>query len=136
MARVVLTTPRRLCARAAHDDRRPTRSAPNADEKDAPRLPDERGNNSACFTVEAGEHHAPPAPEMNGRLDVTATLAPGLTTADRCDRCGAQAYIRVRLESGGELLFCAHHGRAHLPKLHDVAAEIQDETDRLHGAEV
>ncbi|GAB49467.1 DUF7455 domain-containing protein [Mobilicoccus pelagius] len=64
---------------------------------------------------------------------MTATLAPALTTADRCDRCGAQAYIRVRLESGGELLFCAHHGRAHLPKLSDVAAEIQDETGRLHG---
>lgn len=72
---------------------------------------------------------------MNGRLDVTATLAPGLTTADRCDRCGAQAYIRVRLESGGELLFCAHHGRAHLPQLENVAAEIQDETGRLHGTD-
>ena len=32
-----------------------------------------------------------------------------LTTADRCDRCGAQAYVRITLRNGGELLFCAHH---------------------------
>lgn len=63
---------------------------------------------------------------------MTAALASNLTAADRCDRCGAQAYVRARLESGGELLFCAHHGRAHLPKLSDVAAEIVDESDRLH----
>jgi len=63
--------------------------------------------------------------------DVTTALAPTLTAADRCDRCGAQAYVRVRLTSGGELLFCAHHGREHLPKLQDLAIEIQDESDRL-----
>lgn len=27
-----------------------------------------------------------------------------LTTADRCDRCGAQAYVRITLRNGGELL--------------------------------
>jgi len=64
--------------------------------------------------------------------DVTTALAPTLTAADRCDRCGAQAYVRARLSSGGELLFCAHHGREHLPKLQHMTAEIQDETDRLH----
>ena len=32
-----------------------------------------------------------------------------LTAADRCDECGAQAYIRVELATG-ELLFCGHHG--------------------------
>lgn len=63
---------------------------------------------------------------------MTAALAASLTTADRCDRCGAQAYVRARLESGGELLFCAHHGRAHLPKLADVATEIVDESERLN----
>ena len=36
-----------------------------------------------------------------------------LTTADRCDRCGAQAYYRVTLNNGGELLFCAHHAHMH-----------------------
>ena len=63
--------------------------------------------------------------------DVTTALAPNLTAADRCDRCGAQAYVLVRLISGGELLFCAHHGREHLPKLQHLAIEIHDETDRL-----
>lgn len=64
---------------------------------------------------------------------MTAALATSLTSADRCDRCGAQAYVRARLGSGGELLFCAHHGRAHLPKLQGLAVEIIDETDRLHA---
>ena len=50
---------------------------------------------------------------------------------DRCDRCGAQAYVRASLISGGELLFCAHHGRENLPKLHGLTTSIQDETDRL-----
>lgn len=62
---------------------------------------------------------------------MTTVLAPTLTAADRCDRCGAQAYVRARLTSGGELLFCAHHGREHLPKLQDLALEIIDESDRL-----
>jgi hypothetical protein len=62
---------------------------------------------------------------------MTTTLAPELTVADRCDRCGAQAYIRARLVSGGELLFCAHHGREHLPALKDKALDIRDETERL-----
>ena len=66
-----------------------------------------------------------------GRDDVTTTLATPLTAADRCDRCGAQAYVRVVLGSGGELLFCAHHGRAHDAKLRQLDAAITDETDRL-----
>ena len=64
---------------------------------------------------------------------MTTVLAPHppLTAADRCDRCGAQAYIRVVLASGGELLFCAHHGRAHEAKLREIAAAVQDHTDKL-----
>ena len=64
---------------------------------------------------------------------MTTALAPHppLTASDRCDRCGAQAYIRVVLTSGGELLFCAHHGRAHADKLRDVAQMIHDESERL-----
>ena len=55
---------------------------------------------------------------------------PTLTSVDRCDRCGAQAYLRVFLRSGGELLFCAHHGREHSPALAGLA-EIHDESERL-----
>ncbi len=53
-----------------------------------------------------------------------------LTAADRCDRCGAQAYLRVTLHAG-ELLFCAHHGKAHADRLKQVALTIQDETNKL-----
>ena len=54
---------------------------------------------------------------------MTTALAPSsaLTAADRCDRCGAQAYLRVELQSGGELLFCAHHAREHGEKLKQIA---------------
>lgn len=61
----------------------------------------------------------------------TALATSPLTAADRCDRCGARAYLRVLLISGGELLFCAHHGREHAPRLREVAAEIQDESAQL-----
>ena len=59
-----------------------------------------------------------------------ATSTP-LTAADRCDRCGAQAYLRVELLSGGELLFCAHHAREHGDALKEVAANVVDETSKL-----
>ena len=54
-----------------------------------------------------------------------------LTAVDRCDRCGAQAYVRVLLPSRLELLFCAHHGRQHASALMKIAVEIHDETERL-----
>jgi len=64
---------------------------------------------------------------------MTGAMAPSkpLTALDLCDRCGAQAYVRVVLPGAGELLFCAHHGRQHADALARVAVEIQDETDRL-----
>ncbi len=60
-----------------------------------------------------------------------APAASALSAADRCDRCGAQAYLRVELVSGGELLFCAHHAREHSDALREVAASMTDETHRL-----
>jgi hypothetical protein len=61
----------------------------------------------------------------------TAPSATPLTAVDRCDRCGAQAYLRVSLQGGGELLFCAHHAREHGDKLREIAAYVHDETDKL-----
>ena len=60
-------------------------------------------------------------------------LAPSwqLTAVDRCDRCGAQAYVRVLLPGRLELLFCAHHNRQYSSALANIAVEIQDETMRL-----
>ncbi len=64
---------------------------------------------------------------------MTSALAshPQLTAADRCDRCGAQAYIRVTLATGGELLFCAHHGHAHENKLRQMSVQFQDDSSQL-----
>lgn len=61
-----------------------------------------------------------------------AVLNETLTAADRCDRCNAQAFVRVVLTSGLELLFCAHHGRAYDAKLRELDAQITDESARLH----
>lgn len=58
-----------------------------------------------------------------------------LTAIDRCDRCGGQAYLRVFLKNGGELLFCAHHAREHRDKLVEVADFIHDETHKLEAQE-
>jgi hypothetical protein len=50
---------------------------------------------------------------------------PELTATDRCDRCGAAAKVRAVLPSGGELLFCGHHARAHATKLREMDIEVQ-----------
>lgn len=64
---------------------------------------------------------------------MTTTVAPSapLTAMDRCDRCGAQAYLRVELQTGGELMFCAHHAREHGDKIKEIAATVVDETHKL-----
>jgi len=58
-------------------------------------------------------------------------LAVPMNALHRCDRCGAQAPVRVVLHSRQDLLFCAHHYRQHAVALTRVAAGIQDETQRL-----
>ena len=67
---------------------------------------------------------------------MTTAVAPRtpLTALDRCDRCGAQAYLRVELAGGGDLLVCAHHAREHGDKLREVAVAVQDETGKLVDA--
>ena len=54
-----------------------------------------------------------------------------LNSLDRCDRCGAQAYVRATLATGGELMFCAHHGKEYAEKLKPIAAKIHDESEKL-----
>ncbi|PID98463.1 MAG: hypothetical protein CSA83_01125 [Actinomycetales bacterium] len=62
---------------------------------------------------------------------MTETTELTLSAIDRCDRCGAQAYLHAILPSGGELFFCRHHGRIHEEKLREVAINITDETSKL-----
>ena len=64
-------------------------------------------------------------------MTTAVALGAALTAADRCDRCGAQAYLRVELQTGGELLFCAHHAREHGDKLKEIAVTVIDETHKL-----
>lgn len=61
------------------------------------------------------------------------TTTAQLTRQDRCDRCGAQAFVKATLPSadGLELLFCGHHFRDHEPKLVAVGATILDERHRI-----
>jgi hypothetical protein len=54
-----------------------------------------------------------------------------LNSLDRCDRCGAQAYVRAILISGGQLLFCSHHAKSYAEGLKPVVAVLQDETQKL-----
>jgi len=55
-----------------------------------------------------------------------------LSTSDRCDRCGSQAYVEVSLATG-PLLFCAHHYQEFEARLRAVAVAVRDERERLHA---
>lgn len=61
---------------------------------------------------------------------IQAAPAVELTAADRCDACGAQAYVRVTLATG-ELQFCAHHANDNKAKLEPIALNWHDETEKL-----
>ena len=63
----------------------------------------------------------------------TAALAPHAFTAlDRCDRCGAQAFVRAVL-TAGDLLFCAHHARAYGEVLAAKAVALEDGTESINA---
>ena len=55
-----------------------------------------------------------------------------LGLADRCDRCGAQAFFRA-LFSSGELTFCGHHGRELMVPLQREAIFVEDGTDLINS---
>jgi hypothetical protein len=63
---------------------------------------------------------------MTGTVTPTPP-SPTLTALDRCDRCGAQAKVRVVLTSG-ELVFCGHHAKEFEPTLRPTAVEWLDES--------
>ncbi|GEP47721.1 hypothetical protein FVP74_11340 [Microbacterium saccharophilum] len=70
---------------------------------------------------------------MSTTTESPAVLEYRLSAADRCDSCGAQAYIAAEV-NGSELLFCAHHGRKYEEKLRSIATSWHDETARLTEA--
>lgn len=67
---------------------------------------------------------------------MTTTLALAeLTAHDRCDRCGAQAYVKVQFTpaTATELLFCGHHFADHEQALEEQAYLISDQRGKLTG---
>jgi hypothetical protein len=63
---------------------------------------------------------------------MTTLTQPSLTTDDRCDRCGAQAFFRAVFVSG-DLLFCGHHGRELQVPLQRAAILVEDGTDLINS---
>ncbi len=53
-----------------------------------------------------------------------------LSALDRCDVCGARAWVRAVMRNS-ELLFCAHHGTAHIEALLESAIFVQDDRELL-----
>lgn len=81
----------------------------------------ERGSGVGMFAA---------VPWLDRDVSTTVIDQAQLTTEDRCDACGAQAYVRVELDSG-ELYFCGHHATKHLDALQGRTRSILDERDRI-----
>lgn len=54
-----------------------------------------------------------------------------LKIADRCDRCGAQAFVLATGVSG-ELMFCGHHYHEHEYQITQWAYKIVNELDTIN----
>lgn len=60
-----------------------------------------------------------------------------LDGTDRCDRCSAQAYVKIISKNGLDLLFCGHHynkimdNAVGYDKMMKFALEVVDERSRL-----
>ena len=54
-----------------------------------------------------------------------------LKVIDRCDACGSQAFVMVKLISG-ELMFCGHHYVKNQDKLNNQSYEIIDEREYIN----
>lgn len=62
---------------------------------------------------------------MTPTLTSTTTAAPP-TAADRCDRCSAQAKMRIVLPGGGDLVFCGHHAHQYEDRIKAVAVQVAE----------
>jgi hypothetical protein len=54
-----------------------------------------------------------------------------MTKADRCDRCGSEAFFLAIKDDLHPLLFCAHHGRKYMDQMISQGWEILDESHRI-----
>ena len=69
-------------------------------------------------------------PNPTTEVEAPAPSLPPMTARDRCDSCGAQAYVIVTLRSG-DLMFCGHDYAKHEAALAPVASSVRDERSRL-----
>lgn len=61
----------------------------------------------------------------------TMTKEKIIKVSDRCDRCNAQAFVKVS-GTAGELFFCGHHFKKYEEALTKYAYEIIDERDSIN----
>jgi hypothetical protein len=64
-------------------------------------------------------------------MTITTLERSPLSIADRCDRCGAQAFVRA-IFVAGELTFCGHHGRELRSQLDQGAILVEDATGLIN----
>lgn len=73
----------------------------------------------------------PPPPSFVYTDEKVETTKRQLKLLDRCDSCGAQAFVWVKLLNG-ELYFCGHHYAKNSAKLNNIAYEIVDERQYIN----
>ena len=58
-----------------------------------------------------------------------------LLPADRCDRCGSQAFVKVELGAIGDVLLCGHHWKKHEYAIATTASvtRIIDEREHINA---
>ncbi len=64
----------------------------------------------------------------------TSTTVVAPSTAERCDRCGARAFVRTTFAADQqvlELLWCGHHFAAHEASIRERAVLVQDQRDSI-----
>lgn len=55
-----------------------------------------------------------------------------LTAYDRCDKCGSQAYVRIVVSLGYDLLLCGHHWQVNKTTVEELNdAHVYSELDKL-----
>ncbi|EEH63453.1 hypothetical protein HMPREF0044_1377 [Gleimia coleocanis DSM 15436] len=64
--------------------------------------------------------------------ETVADTQTGLLVSDRCDLCGAQAFVEVVMNSGA-LLFCGHHARKFRDSYSKTAVKVNDYTHLLQA---
>lgn len=62
-------------------------------------------------------------------ISVVRSAERSLFADSRCDRCGAQAFVKaMHPDMSTELLFCGHHGRKNLDALVNQGWTLNDQT--------